>query len=271
MKKIIILLLFIGVCAAVNASKIDTLSVATKFLSSPEGVVVITPDMAAEKRLPVVYLLNGYSGNQFTWINIRRNLPELSDQYGIIFVMPDGRDSWYWDSPLDSAMQMESFITQDLVPYIDANYNTIPNPSKRAITGLSMGGHGAMWLGFRHPEIWKNIGSTSGGLDIRPFPENWNLKLHLGEKTENEETWNSHTVINLVEDITPGYYNIIIDCGTDDFFLNVNYNMHDALMNSKIEHDYTLRPGGHTQDYWENSILYQLLFFNENFKRDLPD
>ena len=251
----------------VKAASVDTLAISTTYLSTPENVVVISPDISAEKPCPSVYLLNGHSGNHLSWLNIRKDLPELADRYGFHIIMPDGRDSWYWNSPVDSTMQMESFITLDLVPYIDNRYNTIPSPDKRAVSGLSMGGHGAMWLAFRHPDIWRNVGAMSGGLDIRPFPENWNMKDRIGIKSENEQIWNDHTVINLVDQIRPDYYNITFDCGTDDFFFGVNNNMHSALIDADVKHDYTVRPGAHTSDYWANSILYHLLFFNENFNK----
>ena len=266
MKILISLLVFLTFYLGCEASLIDTLSVKSKFLNSIENVVVISPEISKEKSCPTVYLLNGHTGNHLSWMNIRQDLPELADKYGIIFVMPDGKNSWYWDSPVDSTMRMESFITMDLIPIIDSKYNTIPNPEKRAISGLSMGGHGAMWLALRHPELWKNVGSTSGGLDIRPFPENWDMKYRLGDKNENEELWDNHTVINLIPDVTKDYYNIIIDCGTEDFFFEVNNAAHDSLLEHSIKHDYIVRPGGHTIDYWSNSILYHLLFFSENFK-----
>ena len=185
----------------------------------------------------------------------------------MIFVMPDGRDTWYWDSELDPSLKMESFITDRLVQYIDSAYNTIPTPDKRAITGLSMGGHGALWLAMRHSDLWHNAGAMSGGVDFRPFPNNWKIKERLGEKEKNPESWDSHTVIGLVPTLTPGQLNIIFDCGTDDFFYEVNNNLHAALSDAGIPHDYTSRPGGHTHEYWANSVLYHLLYFYNNFNR----
>lgn len=265
MRNLIFILTIFAANFITEAATVDTLAISTSYLASPENVVVISPDISAQKSCPSVYLLNGHSGNHLSWMKIREDLPLLADTYGFYIIMPDGRNSWYWDSPLDSAMQMESFITLDLVPYIDNRYNTIPSSDKRAVSGLSMGGHGAMWLAFRHPDIWKNVGAMSGGLDIRPFPDNWNMKDRLGDKSENLTEWDSHTVINLVDRIEPDCFNITFDCGTDDFFFEVNNNTHSALTSAGIKHDYTVRPGAHTSDYWANSILYHLLFFNQNF------
>lgn len=98
----------------------------------------------------------------------------------MIIVCPDGRNSWYWDSPVDPSMQMESFFTDCLIPTVDSLYRTMPARGGRAITGLSMGGHGALWLAWRHPDLFGAAGSMSGGVDIRPFPANWNMADRLG-------------------------------------------------------------------------------------------
>ncbi|MDO4319812.1 MAG: alpha/beta hydrolase family protein [Bacteroidales bacterium] len=254
--------------AGMRAAVVDTLSIANKYLDTPESVVVITPETGrADARYPTVYLLNGFSGDHKSWIKMRPDLPELADRYGFVIVMPDGRDSWYWDSPVDPKMQMESFFVYDLVPYIDMHYPTFPEASMRAVSGLSMGGHGALWLGMRHSDIWGSAASMSGGVDIRPFPEKWKMKLRLGEKKDNEDVWNSHTVINLVPTLKPGQLNIAFDCGASDFFAAVNDDLHKALLDAGIDHDYTSRPGTHSQAYWRNSLLYHLLFFNEAFKK----
>lgn len=67
--------------------------------------------------------------------------------------------------------------------------------------------------------------------------------------------------------LKPGQVNIIFDCGTDDFFFEVNENLHKALLEAKIPHDYISRPGAHTHEYWRNAILFQLQFFNQQFKK----
>lgn len=262
MRNIILAFCLALVSFTLKASTVDTIAVSTTYLDSPENVIVITPDKSAVEACPSVYLLNGFGGNHLSWLSIRPDLPALADVFGMVFIMPDGRDSWYWDSPMDSLMLMESFITRDLVPFVDSHYNTIPSADKRAITGLSMGGHGAMWLAFRHPDTWRNVGSMSGGLDIRPFPERWRMKERIGSLASNPEIWDEHTVINLVPQIDGSVYNITFDCGVDDFFFDVNNAMHQALLEAGVSHDYTVRPGAHTASYWANSLPFHLLFFS---------
>jgi S-formylglutathione hydrolase FrmB len=271
MKRFFVYLIVLLGAAAAQAARVDTLSVPATYIDSPMRVAVVLPDAAAadsSARFPVVYILHGHSGDYRTWLNITcPDLPALADRYGMVFVLPDGRNSWYWDAPADPRMQMESFITRELVPAMDAALPVRREASQRAITGLSMGGHGALWLAMRHPDIFGSAGSMSGGVDIRPFPKSWNMPDRLGAKADYPQRWEEHTVVNLVPTLKPGMLNITVDCGTDDFFAGVNRELHRRLLDACIPHDYAERPGGHSHAYWANSIRYHLLFFNEVFRR----
>jgi S-formylglutathione hydrolase FrmB len=131
-----------------------------------------------------------------------------------------------------------------------------------------MGGHGAMWNAIRHLDVFGAVGSTSGGLDIRPFPNNWNMKKYIGERDENLEQWNNSTVINQLDRIKDGDLAIIIDCGVDDFFFGVNKAVHERLLHQKVGHDFIARPGAHNGAYWKNSIGYQIKFFKKFFEKE---
>ena len=87
----------------------------------------------------------------------------------------------------------------------------------------------------------------------------------MGELASNKRIWDEHTVVNQVDKIQNGDLALIIDCGEDDFFLNVNKDFHDRLLGRKIDHDFITRPGEHNGKYWNNSIDYQILFFSKFF------
>lgn len=191
----------------------------------------------------------------------------MADRDSMIVVCPYGENSWYWDSPNNKYCQFETFVVKELVGYIDSNYNTIKDRKSRAITGLSMGGHGGLWLSIRNSDVFGAGGSTSGGVDIRPFPKKWEMSIQLGELENNKELWDNHTVITQLDKIKNGDLAIIFDCGTGDFFFEVNNNLHNELIKRGINHDYIVRPGKHNNTYWNNSIDYQWLFFNKFFKK----
>ena len=104
----------------------------------------------------------------------------------------------------------------------------------------------------------------SGGVDFRPFPESWDIAKRLGTKEEYPENWENNTVINMTHLIKPGL-NIIFDCGTGDFFYEVNCNLHNKLFEAEIPHDFYVRPGYHNWEYWYNAVKYQFQFFNDRF------
>ena len=244
--KLSILALFILVAISVKGAVVDTLAVYSEAMKKNVQVVVVSPENNHVPK-PVVYLLHGYGGNAKTWLSMKPELKDIADRDGLIFVCPDGKNSWYWDSPKDPSYRYETFVSSELVKYIDSEYSTVKDRSGRAITGLSMGGHGAMWLSFRHKDVFGAVGSTSGGVDIRPFPNNWEMNKLLGNESDNQEVWNTHTAIMQIDRIKNGELAIIFDCGYSDFFV---------------------RPGSHNGEYWKNSIDYQILFFKKFFDKN---
>ena len=167
---------------AVRAAKVDTVEVHSRKMGRAVRTIVISPEKTEGKGAAVVYLLHGYGGNETTWPGLKPELKDYADRENLIFVCPNGENSWYWDSPLNEDSQFETFVSRELVSYVDGHYRTLPSREKRAITGLSMGGHGALWLAIRHQDVFGAAGSTSGGLDIRPFPDNWDMKEQIGAK-----------------------------------------------------------------------------------------
>lgn len=263
-----LLLSFSLVLALVSqASIVDTALTYSTAMKNQIRVVVIRPDNYDKaKELPVVYLLHGYSDNYAGWITKAKGFEKAADQYNCIIICPDGGfSSWYWDSPVDSSYRYETYISRELVNWADSKYKTIKNKKGRAITGLSMGGHGALYLAFRHPDVFGAAGSMSGGVDIRPFPNNWDMAQRLGTYAEYPERWEKNTVINMLHLLTPGKLALIIDCGTEDFFFKVNEELHQQLLLRNVQHDYITRPGSHNWEYWKNAIQYQLLFMSNYF------
>ncbi len=262
------ILLLLGLSISLRASKVDTVLVFSPSMQKEIKTVVITPDSYdGRTAFPVLYLLHGYSDNYAGWVNKAPVIKDLADLYGMMIVCPDGAfGSWYWDSPVDAAFRFETFVSKELIDWVDARYKTISSRQGRAITGLSMGGHGGLYLGFRHQDVFGACGSMSGGVDIRPFPNNWDMAKRLGSQREFPERWEQHTVMNQLHLLTPNSTKIIFDCGTGDFFYEVNVKLHRELLYRNIPHDFISRPGVHNWEYWANAIKYQALFFSDYFK-----
>ncbi|MEO2005350.1 MAG: alpha/beta hydrolase family protein [Candidatus Poribacteria bacterium] len=121
----------------------------------------------SQERYPTVYLLHGVGGNYTGWTadNNARFYAGLFKN--LIIVMPDAGNSFYvnWAESNDGRTDdWEDYIVEDVVGHVDAHFRTIAAREGRAISGLSMGGYGAITLGLRHPDMFGSVGSTSGYL-----------------------------------------------------------------------------------------------------------
>lgn len=268
MKKLHYTLFLVLLFFSAQAAQVDTIQVFSASMNKNIKTCVIVPDnyKKSKKKFPVVYLLHGYSGNYGTWVKSFKEVSQQVDRYGFIAIGVDGNySSWYFNSPIDPTFKYETYIIDELVPFIDKKYKTIASREGRAISGLSMGGHGALYLSLKHQDVFGAAGSMSGGVDIRPFSEKWNIKKRLGAINDFPDNWEKNTVVNLIELNQNNNLKLIIDCGVDDFFIDVNRELHQKMLALKIDHDYIERPGKHNIDYWENSLKFQLLFFYNFF------
>lgn len=255
-----------------RAAEVDTVEIYSNTMHRSFKAVVIKPEsyQRASSSLPVVYLLHGWSGNYSNWITKVPILRDIADDYKMLIVCPDGHySSWYFDSPIDSSMRYETYIGKEVPEYIEKHYRVLTTAKGKAITGLSMGGHGALFIALHHPGTFGAVGSMSGAVDLTTLTNKYDILKRLGDTTRLD-TWKSHSVIHMVEN-----YNrkdsilMIIDCGTEDFFYKDNHALHEKMLKLGIPHEYIERPGKHDWKYWGDSVEYQLLFFAKYFNRDI--
>lgn len=265
-----------------QAASVDTIQIASKKMHRNISVAVVFPAGYSKnkKAYPVLYLLHGGAGSFRDWLSKTPDkflVHRLADQYQLIIVTPDaGPISYYFDSPLDSNSQYETFVSRELVENIDANYRTIPDRKGRVIAGLSMGGHGAIYIAAKHPELYCAAASMSGVMNINTatwrVPAEFaksraaNFASLLGPPKDTINPYPGYTAVTLVNELKVSDLKLLFDCGVDDFLIDTNREMHQLLLANKIPHDYIERPGAHTWEYWENSLPYQLLFFYKVFK-----
>lgn len=268
----------IGMLATALLLSLPAWSFETKQVALPSAAMgktsnatVILPDSYAKSgsRLPTVYVLHGWSGNDGDWA-AKTRIGKLADQHQMILVMPDGAyDKWYIDSPIVAGSKYETYVGKEVVEFIDRNYRTIARKEARAITGLSMGGFGALNIAVNNPATFGAAGSLSGGVDPRDFAKNWGLEAVFGDRVRNADYWNEKAIVSNVHRFIFSGIDLAIDCGVDDFFIDSNRALHQRLLDLRIAHDYSERPGGHTWEYWDNAIRYQALFFADGFARKL--
>jgi S-formylglutathione hydrolase FrmB len=269
----------IGVVLTSSAAQVDTLEIASTVMQKKLKAVVITPAgyKKSKTSYPVLYLLHGGSGGYKDWLSKTPDktvVHRLADQYKIIIVTPEGgATSYYFDSPLDKTSQYETFISKELVQKIDESYRTIRDKNGRVIAGLSMGGHGALYIGTRHADLYCAAGSMSGVMNINTAT--WKVPAEfatlrreglaklLGPPQDGEHPYPEYTLVSMINQVKSSGLKIIVDCGVDDFLIDTNRDFHQKLLETETPHDYIERPGSHTWDYWENALAYQMLFFQK--------
>ncbi len=269
-KKLLLIIFTLALIVPARSSTVDTIVIYSNAMHQGFKCVVIKPSSYKKKKnsYPVVYLLHGYGGWYSNWIIREPKLKTYADQYQLIIVCPDGgTSSWYLDSPVDSAMRYETYIGLEVPVFIDAHYRTIRDRHARAITGLSMGGHGALLIAFRHADSFGACGSMSGLVDLNSTRNKFDLIKRLGDTIRMADNWNKYSAINFMEQYPRDSLAITIDCGTSDMFYTDNHALHEKLVHLKIPHQYTERPGQHEWSYWKASLPYHLLFFSNYFHK----
>ena len=261
MKKSILVPLWIYLSVFAYAAYADTLVIYSESMKKKIPTLVIIPDdHGKEKRsTSAIMLLHGYGGNYLDW-GSNADLDIAADEFNFILVCPDGStNSWYLDSPVDLRSQYETFFIKELIPQLKVQYMI----DQLAITGLSMGGHGALYLSLRNPDIFCAVGSMSGGVDLTYSTKKWEISQKLGSYQQFPIRWHDNSIVKMVKKIKNITFPILIDCGTNDFFIGINRALHSELLGQDIKHDYVERPGGHQWSYWIEALDHHLFFFKK--------
>ena len=140
-RQLVTILVILACAIPAAASRLETVKVESESMHKQIDVSVVLPDSYGARPLPVVYLLHGYGDNNLLGYLSYTNVRQYADMFDVVLVIPDGGTNWYFDSPVDPTIRYETFVSSELVKYIDRNYLTDARRERRAVTGLSMGGH----------------------------------------------------------------------------------------------------------------------------------
>ncbi|MHA7129181.1 alpha/beta hydrolase [Algoriphagus namhaensis] len=279
----LVLLLLLAQSLVYAQGQTDTVLVFSKAMQKNLKAAVTTPEGYQEqnKKYPVLYLLHGGSGAFDDWhrkVTEPNLLAKMANAYDLIIVTPGvGPSSYYFDSPLLDSVQYATYMTDELIPFVDQHYRTLSQRESRAIAGLSMGGHGAITLSAKNPHLFIAAGSMSGvmNIDTRMWEVGEELKnlrkegqkAMLGDITY-DPPFSKYTAVGLVEEMKTNQIALILDCGVDDFLISTNRQMHKLLLEANVDHEYIERPGAHTWDYWTRALPVQIAFFDSYLKRN---
>lgn len=272
---------------AAAPTTIECGSVPSSILKRSVGYCIDLPSdyaAAAPRRYPTLYFLHGLFGNDHRWED--RGGKDIFDQLTaartigrFLVVMPDGGETFYINSE-DGKDRYEDFFVQEFIPYIDHHYRTIATREARGISGLSMGGYGALHLAMRHADLFGSVSAHSAVLFPKfpnPLPTEgrWRfyariLRQAFGSPL-NEAYWEANSPLTLARH--PDKFRglkIYFDCGDHDRF---GFEKGAALLDEILKqenypHEYFLRPGGHGWDFFDKYMKYSLLFQWRLFQND---
>lgn len=266
MKRFLLISLFIITSGSAFTQQLLTFN--TDFNPKVDSTLVFIPvDYNQQSSYPLVFLLHGWDGTSAQWNEIMGGLQSIADRYHFILCCPDGtKDCWYLDSPTIPNSQFEKFFFSVLVPELQKKYTI--DSKNIFITGLSMGGHGALSLFLKHPGFFNSAASTSGILDITEFPENWGMSRYLGSFQTNEAAWKNNSVFYLLDSLKDKDKEFLFDCGTEDFAYNVNLKTYQKCRDLKLKAAFISQPGTHSRDYWKKALPLQLEFFRVHLKNN---
>ena len=262
-------------------SRIDCNALNSRILKHPVHYCVYLPagyDAGMSKRpaqaYPVLYFLHGLGDNERTLFNTGgwTLLDDLRQQHKIgefLIAAPEGGQTFYINSA-DGRVRYGDFFLQEFMPLIESKYRIKKGRSDRAISGISMGGYGALRFALSHPEMFSSVSAQSAAL-ITESPQELDTASRSGAPLGKVlatvfgspigvQHWKDNSPFDLAKRNQKNIRSLSIyfNCGQDD-----NYGfekgaaaLHQQLQKEGVKHEYHLYPGDH-------SLSYFLAHFNE--------
>jgi len=283
-----LVLLIAGSAAA--QSRIDCSALNSQILKQVVHYCVYLPagyDASAAqhpaKRYPLLYFLHGlgdneqtlFNGGGWTLLDDLRNQHKMGD---FLIVSPEGRRSFYINSA-DGAVRYNDFFLQEFIPQIERKYRICAGRAGRAISGISMGGYGALRFAFAHPELFSAASAQSAAL-ITASPQTLDSASLTGAplagvlapvfgKPISVAHWNENSPFVLAKKNAAALRKLAIyfNCGQDD-----NYGfekgaaaLHEELQREGVKHEYHPYPGDHSLTYFLSHFGEVMEFHSKAF------
>lgn len=284
MKRITLYLLFICICwntALSQTGKVfDNLSLPSKILNMERKYAVyLPPDYeTSERSYPVLYLLHGAGDDQTGWVQFGEVL-HITDKAikdgkstAMIIIMPDANTGrrGYTNSATGDWLY-EDFFFNELMPFVEKKYRIKAEKRYRAISGLSMGGHGTFIYAMHRPGLFSSACPLSAYCGPLSFDDaKSGLKRETPGITDKQvnDYYTKYSVLELIKNVPDNDKKAVrwyIDCGDDDFLYEGNSLAHIAMKKKDIPHEFRIRQGAHNWTYWRQSLPKVLEFVSMAF------
>jgi S-formylglutathione hydrolase FrmB len=238
-----------------------------------------------QRTYPVTYLLHGYGDSDDGWIQFGEinRLADAAIKEGkiapMLIVTPDGFKSFYMNAA-DGSMNYEDFFIKELIPHIEKTFKAKTDKRFRGIAGLSMGGYGSLLYALKYPNMFSAAAPLSAAIWTNEDYENMKegmyntyFGLSIGKNLKGKErltpNWHANSIFSIIDKKTTDELSAVkywIDCGDDDFLTVGNAELHIALTNKNVPHEFRMKDGIHSWTYWRNGVIDALSFISDNFR-----
>jgi len=283
--RFVFLLLWFAGCALAQ-SRIDCNALKSRILGDTVHYCVLLPPSYASapaKRYPVLYFLHGLGENEQTlfktggW-NLIEDLRQQHKIGDFLIVTPEAKASFFVNSA-DGKVRYSDFFLQEFIPYIEGEYRIRRERAARAITGISMGGYGALRFAFAYPEKFSAVSAQSAAL-MTESPQELDAALRAGTPTGkllgsvfgnpiNVAHWKENDPFALARKnrVAIAKLAIYFNCGRDDDYdFEVGAAALDKqLQEEHVKHEFHLYPGNHSASYFGAHIGEVMEFHSKLF------
>jgi len=263
-----------------NIRVFDNLSMTSEILKQERKYAIYLPPdyYETDRSYPVLYLLQGRHDDHTSWIQFGE-VDRIADKLiaegkaaPMIIVTPnamDGIDNYF--NRVDRDWRYEDFFFEEFIPFIESTYRARTEKRYRAVAGQSMGGGGAFVYAIHHPEMFSASAPLSASFELTrdSFRRYFDISPEFPDETF-EPYWQQHSIIALIENMPDDQKDAVrwyVDCGDDDYLYERNALAHIAMRKANIPHEYRVRDGGHTFEYWRESLPEVLAFVTKSFRR----
>lgn len=264
----IITTFFFSLILAGNLQGQDLIVFKSKHLKCNDSILVFTPEnFKRDDSIPTLFLLHGYSGNYKNWSE-KYDIQEVSNRYGFRIICPDGfYNSWYVDNIDPEKMQWRKFFNEELFPDLEERFSL--SPENTFISGLSMGGHGAINLFIDHPEWYRSAGSMSGVMNLHHTPIKTGAMQEVFGEYEGNPRFDEESAIVRAIKISGTDKPLILSCGYDDVtYAKSTEDFAKRCKELNIPHFVTLSKGTHSWTYWGYALELHLWMFSKILNGD---
>ena len=250
---------------ALESEHLRFITVKSNHLAGRGDICLFVPEDTGEMELPLVILLHGVYGSCWSWAfqgaahkTAHRLISEKLITPMIIAMPSDGL--WGDGSGYFPHHQhdYEQWIIKEVPQAVLAANLDCQVSSDWFISGLSMGGFGALRLGIKYQHLFSGISAHSSITDLEQMSEFIEEPLDQFRISNKKETSVWGTIESQNGRIPP----LRFDCGKEDQLIEANRKLHYQLSESKIDHEYIEYPGSHQWSYWREHLVEGLLFFN---------